>query len=116
MGDSFGPGRVYAVFMPPRRHCSSSKANNPFMDTAHRRQALLPLTLGAVGVVYGDIGTSPLYTMATIFGPEGGVPLDAPHLVGAASTIFWALMLVVTLKYVLLILRADNRGEGGIMA
>ena len=86
------------------------------MDTAHRRQALLPLTLGAIGVVYGDIGTSPLYTMATIFGPEGGVPPDASHLVGAASTIFWALMLVVTLKYVLLILRADNRGEGGIMA
>ena len=86
------------------------------MDTAHRRQALLPLTLGAIGVVYGDIGTSPLYTMSTIFGPEGGVPLDARHLVGAASTIFWALMLVVTLKYVILILRADNRGEGGIMA
>ena len=86
------------------------------MDTAHRRQALLPLTLGAIGVVYGDIGTSPMYTMSTIFGPEGGVPLDAEHLVGAASTIFWALMLVVTLKYVLLILRADNRGEGGIMA
>ena len=86
------------------------------MDTAHRRQALLPLTLGAIGVVYGDIGTSPLYTMGTIFGPATGVPLDAAHLVGAASTIFWALMLVVTLKYVLLILRADNRGEGGIMA
>ena len=86
------------------------------MDSAHRRQALLPLTLGAIGVVYGDIGTSPLYTMSTIFGPEGGVPLDPGHLVGAASTIFWALMLTVTLKYVILILRADNRGEGGIMA
>ena len=86
------------------------------MDTAHGRKALLPLTLGAIGVVYGDIGTSPLYTMSTVFGPEGGVPLDAPHLVGVASTIFWALMMVVTLKYVLLILRADNRGEGGIMA
>ena len=86
------------------------------MDTAHRRKALLPLTLGAIGVVYGDIGTSPLYTMSTVFGPEGGVPLDAPHLIGCASAIFWALMMVVTLKYVLLILRADNRGEGGIMA
>ena len=86
------------------------------MDTAHRRKALLPLTLGAIGVVYGDIGTSPLYTMSTVFGPEGGVPLDATHLVGCASAIFWALMMVVTLKYVLLILRADNRGEGGIMA
>ena len=86
------------------------------MDTAHRRKALLPLTLGAIGVVYGDIGTSPLYTMSTVFGPEGGVPLNDAHLIGAASTIFWALMMVVTLKYVLLILRADNRGEGGIMA
>jgi KUP system potassium uptake protein len=86
------------------------------MDTAHRRQALLPLTLGALGVVYGDIGTSPLYTMGTIFSPVGGVPMTRENLVGAASTIFWALMLVVTLKYVLLILRADNRGEGGIMA
>ena len=85
------------------------------MDKAHRRQALLPLTLGAIGVVYGDIGTSPLYTMVTIFG-EAGVPRDAHHVIGAASTIFWALMMVVTLKYVLLILRADNRGEGGIMA
>jgi len=86
------------------------------MDSAHRRQALLPLTLGAIGVVYGDIGTSPLYTMSTVFGPEGGVPLDPQHLIGAASAIFWALMLTVTLKYVILILRADNRGEGGIMA
>ncbi len=86
------------------------------MDTAHRRQALLPLTLGAIGVVYGDIGTSPLYTMATIFGPAGGVEMTHQNLLGAASTIFWALMMVVTLKYVVLILRADNRGEGGIMA
>ena len=65
------------------------QATTLFMDTAHRRQALLPLTLGALGVVYGDIGTSPLYTMSTVFGPEGGVPLDHAHLVGAASTIFW---------------------------
>ncbi|MBT0569307.1 potassium transporter Kup [Curvibacter sp. CHRR-16] len=74
------------------------------------------LTLGALGVVYGDIGTSPLYTVKTIFDPALGVPLDAPHLIGAISVIFWGLMLVVTLKYVWLILRADNRGEGGIMA
>ena len=80
------------------------------------RPALGPLTLGALGVVYGDIGTSPLYTLKEIFGPSTGVPLDAAHLVGAVSVIFWGLMLVVTLKYVVLILRADNRGEGGIMA
>ncbi len=81
-----------------------------------QRQGLAALTLAAVGVVYGDIGTSPLYTMKEIFAPHTGVPLDTPHLVGAVSAIFWALMLVVTLKYVILILRADNHGEGGGLA
>ena len=80
------------------------------------REGLAALTLGAMGVVYGDIGTSPLYTMKEIFSPATGVPLDATHLIGAVSVIFWGLMMVVTIKYVLLILRADNRGEGGIMA
>src|SRR5881628_129308 len=74
------------------------------------------LTLGAIGVVYGDIGTSPLYTMKEIFSPATGVPLDAAHVIGAVSVIFWGLMMIVTLKYVVLILRASNRGEGGIMA
>jgi KUP system potassium uptake protein len=86
------------------------------MDSAHPDKRLLPLTLGAIGVVYGDIGTSPLYTLQVVFGSEASVPLDAAHVIGAASTVFWALMFVVTLKYVILILRADNRGEGGIMA
>jgi len=80
------------------------------------RQGLAALTLGAVGVVYGDIGTSPLYTIKEVFAPHTGVPLDAPNLVGVVSVIFWALMLVVTLKYVTLILRADNHGEGGVLA
>jgi KUP system potassium uptake protein len=81
-----------------------------------RRQATGALTLAALGIVYGDIGTSPLYTVKEVFAPATGVPLDAPHLVGAVSTIVWALMLVVTLKYVLLILRADHHGEGGGLA
>ncbi len=81
-----------------------------------RRQGTAALTLAALGVVYGDIGTSPLYTVKEIFAPGTGVPLDAAHLVGAVSAIFWALMFVVTLKYVTLILRADNRGEGGGLA
>ncbi len=80
------------------------------------RQGLGALTLAALGVVYGDIGTSPLYTMAEIFGPNTGIPLDQVHVIGAVSAIFWALMLVVTLKYVYLVLRADNHGEGGILA
>lgn len=84
-------------------------------NTTHRESAAA-LTLGALGVVYGDIGTSPLYTMKEIFSPAMGIPLDLAHVTGAVSVIFWGLMMVVTLKYVLLILRADNRGEGGIMA
>jgi KUP system potassium uptake protein len=80
------------------------------------RESMAALTLGAMGVVYGDIGTSPLYTMKEVFNPVNGIPLDAFHIIGAVSVIFWGLMMVVTLKYVLLILRADNRGEGGIMA
>src|SRR6476619_4486711 len=89
---------------------------SPHMNETTRRQSLAALTLGALGVVYGDIGTSPLYTLKEVFGPGTGVPLDARHIVGAVSVIFWGLMLVVTLKYVILVLRADNRGEGGIMA
>lgn len=86
------------------------------MNKVSDKQGVAALTLGAIGVVYGDIGTSPLYTMKEIFSPATGVPLDATHLIGAVSVIFWGLMMVVTLKYVLLILRASNRGEGGIMA
>lgn len=74
------------------------------------------LTIGAIGVVYGDIGTSPLYTVQTIFSQSTGIVLNATNIVGAISAIFWVLMLVVTLKYVILVLRADNKGEGGVMA
>jgi KUP system potassium uptake protein len=90
---------------------SPGAADNPPL-----RQATAPLALAALGIVYGDIGTSPLYTIKTIFDANTGVPLNPSTIVGAVSVIFWALMLVVTLKYVTLIMRADNRGEGGIMA
>lgn len=86
------------------------------MSETAEKQGAAALTLGAIGVVYGDIGTSPLYTMKEIFSPATGIPLDAVHVIGAVSVVFWGLMMVVTLKYVLLILRASNRGEGGIMA
>ncbi|MEQ1535269.1 MAG: potassium transporter Kup [Burkholderiaceae bacterium] len=86
------------------------------MTKTTSRESMAALTLGAMGVVYGDIGTSPLYTIKEVFNPVNGIPLDAFHIIGAVSVIFWGLMMVVTLKYVLLILRADNRGEGGIMA
>lgn len=84
--------------------------------TDQSRAGLAALTLGAIGVVYGDIGTSPLYTVKEVFGENSGVPLNPENLTGAISVIFWALMLVVTLKYVILILKADNNGEGGGLA
>jgi KUP system potassium uptake protein len=88
----------------------------PAAPTTPARQGLATLTLGALGVVYGDIGTSPLYTVKEVFAPHSGLALNPANLVGAVSLIFWALMLVVTLKYVVLILRADNHGEGGGLA
>jgi KUP system potassium uptake protein len=83
---------------------------------AGTQQRLAPLMLGAIGVVYGDIGTSPLYTLRTAFTGDNGLPLTHDHVLGVLSTIFWALVIVVTLKYITLIMRADNRGEGGILA
>jgi KUP system potassium uptake protein len=80
------------------------------------RWASFALSLGALGVVYGDIGTSPLYTMQLIFRGDHPMAPSPLRVYGALSLIFWALALVVTLKYVLLILRVDNGGEGGIMA
>ena len=77
---------------------------------------MAPLVVGAIGVVFGDIGTSPLYTLRECFTGPHGLPLTAGNVLGVLSMIFWALMIVVTLKYVTLIMRADNRGEGGILA
>ena len=95
---------------------ASPAVEGPSSPTAVHRQSLAALTLAAIGVVYGDIGTSPLYTVKEIFAPATGVTLDAHNLIGSVSAIFWALILVVSLKYVILILRADNRGEGGGLA
>ncbi|MFZ4649232.1 MAG: potassium transporter Kup [Rubrivivax sp.] len=76
---------------------------------------LAPLTLAALGVVYGDIGTSPLYALKEVFA-EGRVPLNPDNVLGILSLVFWTLTVVVSLKYVTLILRADNHGEGGLIA
>ena len=86
------------------------------MTEQHKKSSLAALTLAAVGIVYGDIGTSPLYTLKTIFDPEHGLALNEANLMGIVSLIFWGLTIIVSLKYVSLVLRADNRGEGGIMA
>ena len=77
--------------------------------------SLAALTLGAIGVVYGDIGTSPLYALKEVFA-NGRVPLTESNIYGVLSLVFWTLTVVVSLKYVALILRADNNGEGGLIA
>ncbi len=82
----------------------------------HQSQSRAALTLLALGVVYGDIGTSPLYAVKQTFAPGGGIPLTSANILGGLSLIFWGLIVVVSLKYVVLVMRADNRGEGGTMA
>src|SRR3954469_3607526 len=79
-------------------------------------EALPKLMLGAIGVVYGDIGTSPLYTMKESFLGPHPLAVDRLHILGVLSLIFWSLMLVVTVKYVFVAMRADNKGEGGSFA
>jgi KUP system potassium uptake protein len=86
------------------------------MRTENKKSSVAALTLAAIGIVYGDIGTSPLYTLRAIFDHQHGLPLTTPNILGIISLIFWSLTVIVSLKYVSLILRADNRGEGGIMA
>lgn len=88
------------------------------MSTAHAPKtpaALAALTLGALGVVYGDIGTSPLYALKEVF-HAGHVATSADNILGVLSLIFWTMTTIVSVKYVLLILRADNNGEGGLIA
>lgn len=79
------------------------------------KSSLAALTLGAIGVVYGDIGTSVLYALKEVFG-SGHVPFTSDNVYGILSIFFWTLTTIVSLKYVLLVLRADNHGEGGLVA
>ena len=95
--------------------CNKTKTG-AILTSEHKKSGLAGLTLAAVGIVYGDIGTSPLYTLKTVFDPAHGLLLSHENLLGIVSLIFWGLTLIVSLKYVTLVLRADNRGEGGIMA
>ena len=89
----------------------------PHSPTA-RDTVRLAVVIGALGVVFGDIGTSPIYTLQTVFNPSDPhpVPVTDGNVFGIVSMIFWAVMIIVTVTYVLLAMRADNDGEGGIMA
>ena len=83
---------------------------------SHHSKPWLPLALGALGVVYGDIGTSPLYALRECFHGVHALTLNRANVLGILSLIFWSLLIVISLKYLLFVMRADNRGEGGILA
>ncbi|MDT7653343.1 MAG: system potassium uptake protein, partial [Pseudonocardiales bacterium] len=90
-------------------------------ETAHETPAVkhaggAAMALGALGVVYGDIGTSPLYALKQTFSPDHGLTPDRGTVYGVLSLVFWTITIIVSLKYVTLVLRADNGGEGGTMA
>jgi KUP system potassium uptake protein len=97
---------------------TTSEATSPPAAPSGRKTARLALVVGALGVVFGDIGTSPIYTVQTIFNPGDPhpVPLTTDNIYGVVSLIFWSVMIIVTLTYVTLVMHADNDGEGGVMA
>ena len=85
-------------------------------DAGHAKGSLAKLAVGAVGIVFGDIGTSPIYAFRETFAGHHKLVPDALHIYGVLSLIFWSMMIIVTLKYVTIIMRADNKGEGGSLA
>ena len=93
---------------------SVSVDRDPGSSASRRRTALL--TLGAMGVVFGDIGTSPLYALKESFVGHHPLVVDRPHILGVLSIVFWTMLLVVTIKYVVIMMRADNKGEGGSLS
>ncbi|MGZ8390132.1 MAG: potassium transporter Kup [Rhodoplanes sp.] len=86
------------------------------MSSAHPSKNSKGLVVGAIGVVFGDIGTSPLYAIKETFGGQHAMPVEPERVLGVVSLVFWTIMALVTVKYVAIIMRADNRGEGGSLA
>jgi KUP system potassium uptake protein len=112
------PKTASAPHQPAPKSSPSAAAASPGHGHGHGSGAAyeLKLALGALGVVYGDIGTSPLYAMRECFNEEHHITVTYANVMGILSLIFWALTLIVSLKYVAYVLRADNKGEGGILA
>jgi len=106
------PGGAPEISTEPPRHAEEELGES----RSHHAKGRLAITLAALGVVFGDIGTSPLYAMHTVFAIDRELRPDESTVYGVISLVFWAITLVVTVKYVTLIMRADNHGEGGIMA
>ena len=96
--------------------CAGNARAGDAPQGAARQAGALSLAVGAIGVVFGDIGTSPLYALRDTFAGHHPLPLDQLHVYGIISLMFWSMMLIVTLKYVTVIMRADNKGSGGSLA
>ena len=92
------------------------QASSQAAGAEHSAVKPIGMLVAAVGVVYGDIGTSPLYTLKEVFSGGYGVPVTHDGVLGILALIFWSLIWVVSIKYMMFVLRADNQGEGGIMA
>ena len=103
----WAPGRALCYGSPPDRMEPSKERS---------RRYLVTLYLGALGVVYGDIGTSPLYAFRECFAPDHHLAPTPANILGVLSLIFWALILIISIEYLVFVMRADNRGEGGIVA
>ncbi|WP_431921795.1 potassium transporter Kup [Nonomuraea jabiensis] len=104
--------------MSDRRHVPEPEGPPAARGPGAHDTVRLALVVGALGVVFGDIGTSPIYTLQTVFNPSDPhpVPVSTENVFGVVSLVFWSVMIIVTVTYVLLAMRADNDGEGGIMA
>ena len=101
---------------PSSRHSSSHAGSGGFYLSHLKNKSVAALSIGAIGVVYGDIGTSPLYALNLMFFGREGATITPESIYGGVSLVIWALTIVVALKYAILVLRADNDGEGGVFA
>ncbi|MDQ0604447.1 K+ transporter [Streptomyces canus] len=100
-------------------HRQGTESDDGAASRARARDTVrLAVVIGALGMVFGDIGTSPIYTLQTVFNPADPhpVPVSTDNVYGVVSLVFWSVMIIVTVTYILLAMRADNDGEGGIMA
>jgi KUP system potassium uptake protein len=95
---------------------SAASASAHALDRRSGAPSLAALTVGALGIVYGDIGTSPLYALRECFHGSHGIAVTRENILGVLSLIFWSLTLIISVKYLVFVMRADNRGEGGILA
>lgn len=112
-----GPaGATTGSVVPETAHPSHGAHGPDVQGNGHQREGLATLAVGAIGVVFGDIGTSPLYSFKETFVGHHLMKVDQLHVFGVLSIVFWTMILIVTLKYLFLILRADNKGEGGSLA